>query len=439
MSATNRPSEEENPIPEEVLLIERLVERGNMKSAYARVLKNKGAGGCDGMKTDELKSHLQWKWLKLKEELLMGTYRPNAVLQVEIPKDSGGTRKLGIPTVTDRLIQQGLLQILSPIFEPTFSSSSFGFRPGLSALDAVRQSQGYIQEGYSWVVDMDLEKFFDEVPHDVLMGRIRRKVSDKPVLKLIRRYLEAEVEIEGRRYSRQKGVPQGGPLSPLLANILLDDLDKELEKRGHRFSRYADDCNIYVKSEKAGIRVKESLTNWLKKHLRLKVNETKSAVDRVWKRSFLGYSFLAGKTARIKISGKSIRRFKSKVKTLFRTGRGRNLGRFIAEDLNPLMRGWTDYFHLCETRKFAKELDGWVRRRLRKVIWQQGKRNWTRFRRLIKRGIAEERAWKSVSNGRGPWWNAGASHMNQAFPTSYFTTCGLVSILDRLNYWKSKN
>lgn len=438
MSATNPPSEGEPPILEGVLLIERLVERQNMISAYSRVMKNKGVAGVDQMPTTGLKVYVESNWLKLKESLLSGNYKPNAVLQVEIPKESGGVRKLGIPTVTDRLIQQGLLQILSPIFEPGFSESSFGFRPGRSAQDAVKQSQTYIREGYNWVVDMDLEKFFDEVPHDILMGRIRRKISDKSVLKLVRGYLEAEVEIEGKRYPRRQGVPQGGPLSPLLANILLDDLDKELEKRGHRFCRYADDCNIYVRSEKAGIRVKESLTNWLKKHLKLKVNESKSAVDRVWKRSFLGYTFLDGKTGRIKISSKSIRRFKSKVKTLFRSGKGRNLGRFIVEELNPLVRGWTDYFSLCETRKFAGELDGWLRRRLRKMIWQQSKRTYTRFKRLRQRGIAEERAWKSVGNGRGPWWNAGASHMNQAFPTSYFNTIGLVSILGRLNYWKSK-
>ncbi|MEM7036007.1 MAG: group II intron reverse transcriptase/maturase [Bacteroidota bacterium] len=437
MSVTNHPSGGDNPIPEGVLLIERLVERENMGAAYHRVLKNRGSAGVDGMKVTDLKRSLNSNWLKLKEQLLMGTYKPDAVLVVEIPKDGGGMRKLGIPTVSDRLIQQGLLQILTPVFDPGFSEGSYGFRPGRSAHDAVRQSQLYIREGYNWVVDLDLAKFFDEVPHDVLMGRVRRKVSDKSVLKLVRRYLEAEEEIEGKRYRRQKGVPQGGPLSPLLANILLDDLDKELERRGHRFCRYADDCNIYVRSEKAGKRVKESLTGWLKHHLRLKVNESKSAVDRVWNRSFLGYTFLPGKRSRIKISSKSIRRFKSKIRTRFRMGKGRNLGRFIVEDLNPLVRGWTDYFGLCETRKFAKELDGWLRRRLRKVIWQQSKRNWTRSRRLISRGLAQSRAWKSVTNGRGPWWNAGASHMNQAFPSSFFNNLGLVSILNRLDYWKS--
>jgi RNA-directed DNA polymerase len=438
MSTTNHPSGKDNPIPEVVLLIERLVARENMKSAYERVLKNKGSSGRDGMSVKELKDHLQKEWVKLKEQLLSGLYKPDAVVQVEIPKPKGGVRKLGIPTVTDRLIQQGLLQIMSPIFEPGFSEYSYGFRPGKSAQDAIKQSQLHVQAGYSFVVDLDIEKFFDEVPHDVLMGRIRRKVSDKSVLKLIRRYLEAEVEIGGKLYPRRKGVPQGGPLSPLLANILLDDLDKELENRGHRFCRYADDCNIYVRSQKAGERVKGSVTGWLKERLHLKVNESKSAVDRFWKRSFLGYTFLPGKSARIKISDQSIGRFKAKVKVLFRMGKGRNLKRFITEDLNPLLRGWIDYYHLCDTRGFAKALDQWLRRHLRKVIWQQCKRNWARFKRLVKRGISVERAWKSVLNGRGPWWNAGASHMNQAFPTSYFHTLELVSILNRLEQWKSR-
>lgn len=439
MSVTNHPSEEGKPFPEAVPLIEGLVSKENMRSAYGRVVRNKGSAGCDRMTVEGLKPHLNSEWDKLKEQLLGGTYHPNAVLQIEIPKSGGGMRKLGIPTVTDRLIQQGLLQILGPIFEPTFSVHSYGFRPNKSAQDAVQQSQLFIREGRKWVVDMDLEKFFDEVPHDILMGRIRRKVQDKLVLKLVRRYLEAEVEIGGKRHKRTKGVPQGGPLSPLLANILLDDFDKELERREHRFCRYADDCNIYVRSEKAGNRVKESLTAWLRKHLRLKVNESKSAVDRVWKRTFLGYTFLTGKTSLIKISNSSLHRFKSKVKTLFRLGKGCQIARFIAEDLNPLVRGWTDYFHLCETRDFAKSLDQWLRRRLRKVIWQQAKRTYARFKLLRRQGIDEARSWTSVTNGRGPWWNSGASHMNQAYPKTYFQKLKLVSIEDRLNYWKSCN
>lgn len=439
MSVTNSPSEEGKLFPKAVPLIEDLVRDENMRSAYDRVLKNKGAAGCDRMGVEELKPYLQREWGKLKDQLVIGIYKPMPVLQVEIPKASGGKRKLGIPTVTDRLIQQSLLQILSPVFEPTFSVHSYGFRPGKSAQEAVKQSQEYIRAGYNWVVDMDLAQFFDEVPHDILMGRIRRKVSDKPVLKLVRRYLEAEVEIGGKRYTRTKGVPQGGPLSPLLANILLDDLDKELERRGHRFCRYADDCNIYVRSEKAGIRVKESLTVWLQKHLRLKVNEHKSAVDRVWMRAFLGYTFLNRGTYPIKISNPSIARFKSKVKTLFRRGKGRNLRRFIVEDLNPQIRGWTDYYHLCETRKFAKELDQWIRRRLRKVIWQQAKGTQTRFRMLRRQGIETTSAWRSATSSRGPWWNAGAKNMNQAFRKSYFKQLKLVSIEDRLDYWKSRN
>lgn len=418
-------------------MIERVVARENMVIAYNRLMKNKGSGGVDGMELSELQGHLQRSWFMLKEQLQMGTYRPEAVLRVEIDKPGGGKRRLGIPTVTDRLIQQGLYQVLSPIFEVEFSEHSYGFRPGRSAHDAVKQSQLYIREGYSWVVDLDLEKFFDEVPHDKVMGRLRRKISDKAVLKLVRSYLEAEVEIGGQRHRRRKGVPQGGPLSPLLANLLLDDLDKELERRGHRFCRYADDCNIYVRSERAGLRVKESISNWLEERLLLKVNEDKSAVDRVWRRSFLGYTFLGDRKRRIKISPKSIRRLKGKIKQRLRMGKGRNLGRFIAEDLNPLLRGWTDYYRLCETRVFAEELDGWLRRHLRKLIWRQAKRSYTRYRLLRSRGLNKERSWRSVTNGYGPWWNSQAKHMNDAFPKSYFSALGLVSILDRLNYWKS--
>lgn len=433
MSVTNRPSGGEPGVPEAVHLIDRLVERENMKSAYARVVSNKGAAGVDRMEVSMLQGHLNKEWGRIKSELLAGTYRPAPVLQVEIPKPGGGMRKLGIPTVTDRLIQQGLLQVLSPLFEPGFSAHSYGFRPGRSAAQAVAQAQAYVREGYSWVVDMDLEKFFDEVPHDVLMGKIRRRITDRSVLKAIRRYLEADVVVDGRREPRRKGVPQGGPLSPLLANILLDDLDKELEKRGHRFCRYADDCNIYLRSEKAGQRVKESLTEYLWKRLKLKVNEAKSAVDRVWRRSFLGFTFLTDKARRITVSKKSVRRFMAKVRQAMRRGRGRNLGRFIAEELNPLVRGWINYFRTAQTEAFAKDLDKWIRHHLRKLIWRKWKRSWTRYQNLQKRGLGEQRARQSAFNGRGPWWNSGQSHMNQAFPTSYFKTCGLVSMVEILN------
>ncbi|MCB9232487.1 MAG: group II intron reverse transcriptase/maturase [Bacteroidia bacterium] len=417
--------------------MERLVERENMTLAFEKVCSNKGAPGCDGMELTDLEPYLQRQWSTLKSSLLGSNYYPEAVLQVEIRKESGGTRKLGIPTVVDRLIQQGLHQILSPLFDPHFSDHSYGFRPGKSAEQAVVQSQQYILQGYNWVVDMDLEKFFDEVSHDVLMGKVMKKVQDKAVLRLIRRYLEADVMINGKREVRRKGVPQGGPLSPLLSNILLDDLDKELEKRGHRFCRYADDCNIYVRSARAGERVKESLTEWLRKRLKLKVNEAKSAVARPWKRSFLGFTFLADKLRRITVAKKSIKRFKGKVKELLRKGKGRNLGRFIEEDLNPLIRGWINYFRAAQTKRFAQDLDEWIRHHLRKIIWRQWKRNWTRYEGLMSRGLPEDRARQSAFNGRGPWWNSGASHMNHAFRKSYFKTLKLVSMEDQLNYWKA--
>lgn len=438
MSASNHPSKKDNPIPEVTHLIEHLVEGENMIRAYEKVKRNKGAAGHDGMEVSSLKEHLDKHWSSLKESLLGSRYYPEGVLQVEILKPNGGIRKLGIPTVVDRLIQQSLHQVLSPIFEPYFSPHSYGFREGKSAEDAIKSSQFFIQQGYDWVVDMDLEKFFDEVPHDVLMGKIRKRVKDKAVLRLIRRYLEADVMVKGKRERRTKGVPQGGPLSPLLSNILLDDLDKELEKRGHRFCRYADDCNIYVRSERAGQRVKESLTEYLRKRLKLKVNEAKSAVDRPWKRVFLGFTFLADKHRRITVAKKSILRLKGKVKELFRKGKGRNLGKFIEEDLNPLLRGWINYFRPVQTKRFAEDLDGWIRRHLRKIIWRQWKRNWTRFQGLMRQGLPEERAARSAFNRRGPWFNSGASHMNQAFPKTYFTKLNLVSVQDQLNYWKAK-
>ncbi len=434
MSVSESSSKMETPIPEVVLLIERMVSRENMTQAYEKVMSNKGAAGSDGMGVGSLKIHLSKYWSELKPQLLLGSYSPSPVLGVEIPKPKGGVRKLGIPTVVDRLIQQGILQVLNPIFDPLFSNSSYGFRVGLSAEDAVLQSQKYIQSGYSWVVDLDLEKFFDEVPHDVLMGKIRKRVKDKSILRLIRKYLEADVLVNGNLQQRQKGVPQGGPLSPLLSNILLDDLDKELEDRGHRFCRYADDCNIYVRTARSGERVKESITEYLRKRLKLKVNEAKSAVDRPWKRSFLGFTFLTDR--RLKVSKESIKRLKGKLKDHFRRGKGRNLGRFIKEDLNPVIRGWITYYRRVETKVFAAELDGWIRRHLRKLIWRQWKRNWTRLKGLLSQGIEEERAVMSVSNCRGAWFNAGGSHMNQAFPKAYFNQLGLVSLAERLTYWK---
>jgi RNA-directed DNA polymerase len=410
--------------------MEAVVERENMKAAYARVMSNKGAAGVDDMPVEALKPHLDKHWPRIKAELLEGRYVPQPVLGVQIPKPGGGVRQLGIPTVTDRLIQQALHQVLCPIFDPGFSGSSYGFRPNRSAHQGVLRARELVAGGRRWVVDMDLEKFFDRVNHDVLMARVARKVKDKRVLGLIRRYLQAGMMQDGLASQREEGTPQGGPLSPLLSNIMLDDLDKELEKRGHAFCRYADDCNIYVRSKAAGERVLASLTRYLEQRLRLKVNAAKSAVARPWQRKFLGYSMTFHYQPKLKVAAASVERLKGNLKEELRRGRGRNLGRLIEEKLTPKLRGWANYFKLAEVKNTFEELDGWVRRKLRCLLWRQWKRSFTRAKRLMKQGLDEERAWRSATNGHGPWWNAGASHMNEAFPKRYFDTCGLVSLLD---------
>jgi RNA-directed DNA polymerase len=422
--------------PETTELIERLVERGNMLEAYERVVGNRGAAGVDKMTVLDLKPWLRTHWPEVKERLLAGTYRPDAVRGVEIPKPNGGKRQLGIPTVVDRLIQQALHQMLSPIFEPVFSPNSYGFRPGRGAHDAILKAKEFQLAGKRWVVDIDLAKFFDEVNHDLLMARIAKKVKDKKILKLIRRYLQAGIMKDGVVWDRDKGTPQGGPLSPLLSNIMLDAMDKELEKRGLSFCRYADDCNIYVASQRAGERVMASVSRFIEDKLKLKVNREKSAVARPWERKFLGYSFTNQRQPRIRVAETSIGRFKDKVKVLFREGRGRNLGRFVNETLNPLIRGWIQYYSLAETRRFAEELDGWLRRKLRCILWRQWKRPWTRLKRLIGRGLPEKTAVRSAFNKLGPWWNSGAQHMNFAFPKKYFDSIGLVSMVDRLRLSK---
>jgi RNA-directed DNA polymerase len=434
MSMSQARSVTANPVPNERRLMERVVARENMTAAYWRVVNNKGSAGVDGMTVDELRDYLQQYWETIKCSLLNGTYRPNSVRAVFIEKPGGGMRQLGIPTVVDRLIQQALHQELSPIFDPLFSEHSYGFRAGKSAHAAVLQARDYQCEGKRWVVDMDLAKFFDEVNHDILISKIRQHVKDKRILKLIRRYLKAGIMIDGISSIRIKGTPQGSPLSPLLSNIMLDELDKELERRGHRFCRYADDCNVYVSSQRAGERVLASLTRFLEQKLRLKVNHNKSAVARPWKRIFLGYSFSWHKQPKIRIPKETTQRFRSKAKQLFRRGRGSNLARFIEEQLNPFIIGWINYFKLSEFKGFAEELDGWIRRRLRLIIWRQWKRPSTRLKRLMKAGLSEERASKSAYNGRKPWWNSGASHMNAAFPKRYFDKLKLVSALDQLQF-----
>lgn len=418
--------------PETEQLMEAVVERENMWSALKQVERNKGAAGVDKITVGQLRAYLREHWPRIKAELLADDYHPQPVLKVEIPKPgSEGMRTLGIPTVVDRLIQQALHQVISPLFERDFSESSYGFRPNRSAQQAVLKAREYVSEGRRWVVDIDLEKFFDRVNHDILMSRLARRIKDKRVLRLIRRYLQAGMMSNGLTMARREGAPQGGPLSPLLSNILLDELDKELERRGHKFCRYADDCNIYVQSRSSGERVMKSITSFLDRRLRLKVNAEKSAVARPWERKFLGYSMTPNRRPRLKVAKESVKRLKGKLREIFRRGQGRSLERLIVGDLTPLLRGWMNYFRLAEVKGIFEELDGWIRRKLRGVIWRQWRRTITRAKNLMQRGLDKLRAWESASNGRGPWWNAGASHMHTAFPKSYFDRCGLWSLLDQ--------
>jgi group II intron reverse transcriptase/maturase len=390
-------------------------------------MKNRGAPGIDGMRCADLKAWLQTNWMRVKQDLLAGRYRPEPVRRVDIPKPQGGVRTLGVPTVVDRLIQQALHQVMQPLFEPTFSDSSYGFRPGRSAQQAVARSTGHIRGGKHWVVDMDLEKFFDRVNHDVLMARVARQVTDSKVLHLIRRFLQAGMMADGIEMARTQGTPQGGPLSPLLSNILLTDLDRELEKRGLSFCRYADDCNIYVGSQRAGQRVMDSITAFLSDRLRLTVNATKSAVAKPWERKFLGYSITRG-TLKIRIAKPSMERLRHAVSGICAQGRGRALTDTI-ERLNPMLRGWMNYFSLSQSRRPIEELDAWVRRKLRCLVWRQWKQPRTREARMLALGLDAQRAWKSSVNGRGPWWNAGAKHMVAALSPKYFHQLGLVSLV----------
>lgn len=417
-------------------LLEAALERSNMLCAYERVVKNQGAPGVDGLTVSEFKPWLQAHWPRVRQALLAGEYMPAAVRKVEIPKPQGGVRTLGIPTVLDRLIQQALHQVMQPLFDPEFSSSSYGFRPGRNAHQAVKAARQYVEEGRRWVVDLDLEKFFDRVNHDVLMSRLERKVKDERVLKLIRRYLEAGLMEGGVASARTEGTPQGGPLSPLLSNILLDDLDRELEQRGHRFCRYADDCNIYVGSKRTGQRVMHAITVFLEQRLKLKVNASKSAVARPWERKFLGYSMTWHKKPKLKIAPQSRKRLEEKIRRMQRQARGQSLKQVI-EKLNPVLRGWMAYFQLTEVKRVLEELDGWLRHRLRALLWRQWKRVYTRARNLMKAGLDKARAWQSATNGHGPWWNGGASHMNHAYPKSWFDRMGLVSLLDAQRRFQS--
>ena len=415
---------------EALTLIEQVVRRENLVAAHARVVRNGGAPGIDGISVEDLMAYCRQHWARIRKQLLSGTYIPQPVRRVDIPKPDGrGTRTLGIPTVLDRLIQQALLQVLSPIFDPTFSDASFGFRPGRSTHQAVQRARSYIAAGHRWVVDLDLEKFFDRVNHDVLMARVARRVKDQRVLLLIRRYLHAGMMEEGVVSPRTEGTPQGGPLSPLLSNILLDEWDRELERRGHRFVRYADDCNVYVRSKAAGERVLASLERFLATRLRLRVNQDKSCVARPWTRKFLGYSVTWDRTARLRVAPAAVKRLKTKLRGLLSRGRGRRLADTVT-DLNLATRGWVVYFRLAEVKASFEDMDKWLRRKLRCIVWRQWKRPRTRLRELRRHGLDVTRARVSAFNGHGPWWNAGASHMHAAVPTATLRQLGLLSLLD---------
>ena len=419
-------------LPGTSTLMEQVVARENMTAACKQVCANRGAPGIDGRTTGDLKTLSREHWSLIRGKLLDGSYRPDPVKRVEIPKPGGGVRLLGIPTVMDRLIQQAICQILSPIFDPTFSEHSYGFRPGRSGKQAVLAAKSYQQEGRRFVVDMDLKAFFDEVNHDILMGLLRKQIQDVRLLKIIRRYLTAGIMSNGVVSTPDKGTPQGGPLSPLLSNILLNELDKELEKRGHRFCRYADDCNIYVKTRRSGERVLASVACYVEERLKLKVNWDKSAVDRPANRKFLGFTF-NGPQGTIRPSKQARKRFKQRIRELCHRGRGRNLQSFIKWDLNPYLRGWYTYFQAAEQMKtFSQEADEWIRHRLRNILWRQWRRPWTRRCKLIELGLTEERAVRSAFNKRGPWFNSGASHMNEALPLSYFNELGLFSLYQQV-------
>ena len=405
-------------------LMEAICQVENCKQALARVKGNKGSPGIDGMTVEKLPDYLKQHWPKVREQLLSGTYKPQPVKRVEIPKPDGGMRKLGIPTALDRWIQQMVLQVLQRSWDPTFSEHSYGFRPGRSAHQAVAQAQQYISEGYSWVVDLDLEKFFDTVNHDRLMARMAHRIGDKRVLKLIRRFLQAGVMEDGLVSPVDEGTPQGGPLSPLLSNIVLDELDRELETRGHRHVRYADDCNIYVRSQRAGERVMEGITRYLTAKLKLKVNQTKSAVAQPKDRKFLGFSFTGGKKPRRRIAPKAILRFKERIRELTSRTRGISMEQ-RATELAAYLRGWRGYFGFCQTPSVVEDLDKWLRRRLRSVIWTQWKRGNRRFAELRKRAIGRDLAAQTAGSSHGPWRLGKSPALNYALPNSYFDSLGI--------------
>lgn len=410
--------------------MEQILSRENLQAAIKKVEANKGAAGVDGVTIRQLREYVQKHWPEIKLKLQKGTYKPSPVRKVEIPKPEGGVRALGIPTVIDRFIQQATLQVLTPLFDPGFSPHSYGFRPGKRGHDAVRQARKYIEEGYGIVVDIDLEKFFDRINHDILMSRVVRKVKDKKLLKLIRSYLNAGIMVEGIRVRTEEGTPQGGPLSPLLANILLDDLDKELERRGLRFCRYADDCNIYVKTKRAGERVKQSITRYLEKKLRLKVNEGKSAVDRPWKRKFLGFSFYKQKAIKVRIAPKSLKRLKDKIREITNPTWSISMNERI-QRLNQYLTGWIGYYALADAPSVLEGLEEWIRRRLRLCLWLQWKRVRTRIRELKALGLKKSQAEEIANTRKGAWRTTKTPHLHKALGNAYWQSQGLMSLTQR--------
>jgi RNA-directed DNA polymerase len=408
--------------------VEEVCERGNLKAALRQVKANKGSAGIDGMTVDQLSEYLKQHWPTIREQLLNGTYEPKPVRRVEIPKpDGGGMRKLGIPTVLDRFIQQAVMQVLQRQWDPTFSRHSYGFRPSRSAHQAVAQAQQYIAAGYGWVIDLDLEKFFDRVNHDKLMSQIAKRIEDKRLLKLVRAFLNAGVMKNGLVSPSVEGTPQGGPLSPLLSNLVLDELDRELERRGHRFVRYADDCNIYVRSERAGQRVMDSITRFITQKLKLKVNEAKSAVARPQERKFLGFNFTAGPDVQRTIAPKSLERFKQRIREVTRRAKGVSI-KTTMEELASYMRGWRGYYGFCETPEVLITLTRWVRLRLRAALWRQWKTPRRRRAALLALGVSAFAAGKTAGTGRGPWRLARSRALSTGLSNAYFRSLGLPSL-----------
>lgn len=408
-------------------LMESICDPDNFAIAIAKVIANGGAPGVDGMRVTELEKYFERHRQRITGELLAGTYRPQPVKRVEIPKPDGGIRKLGIPTAVDRVIQQAILLVLSPQWDEAFSENSFGFRPGRSAHDAIARAQTYLEEGYTWVVDMDLEKFFDRVNHDVLMSRVARRVEDKRLLKLVRAFLNSGVMIDGLASPTAEGTPQGGPLSPLLSNLLLDELDRELESRGLRFARYADDCNIYVKSERAGKRVLQSVTRWLDQKLRLKVNQSKSAVDRPWKRKFLGFTFTTSRKRSIAPTSRA--KFKKRIRQLTKRNRGSSLVRVVGE-LRSYLLGWRGYFGFGQTSTVLRDFDSWIHRRLRCYAWKQWKTGPRRFAELRRLGIGKDLAAQTAGSRKRYWHISRSPALHRALSRAYLTELGLPLLLE---------